>query len=110
MSQAPEQDVGALDASSRIVTAVAGDLTPHVAALEVAGPGGRGGGSAVVFTDDRLLLTHAHVGAGGAPAGGWGVSPGGAGPAIASAAPPPLPAVAGPPPRTPPPPPAELGD
>ena len=61
MSQAPEQDVGALDAYSRIVTAVAGDLTPHVAALEVAGPGGRGGGSAVVFTDDGLLLTNAHV-------------------------------------------------
>src|SRR3954451_8636550 len=61
MSSAPEQDIGALDAYSRIVTAVAGDLTPHVAALEVAGPGGRGGGSAVVFTDDRLLLTNAHV-------------------------------------------------
>src|SRR4051794_34542461 len=64
MSQAPEQDVGALDAYSRIVTAVAGDLTPHVAALEVSGPGGRGGGSAVVFTDDGLLLTNAHVVAG----------------------------------------------
>jgi S1-C subfamily serine protease len=64
MSSAPEQDIGALDAYSRIVTAVAGDLTPHVAALEVAGPGGRGGGSAVVFTDDRLLLTNAHVVAG----------------------------------------------
>jgi S1-C subfamily serine protease len=61
MSQAPEKDVGALDAYSRIVTAVAGDLTPHVAALEVSGPGGRGGGSAVVFTGDGLLLTNAHV-------------------------------------------------
>jgi S1-C subfamily serine protease len=64
MSSAAEQDVGALDAYSRIVTAVAGDLTPHVAALEVAGPGGRGGGSAVVFTGDGLLLTNAHVVAG----------------------------------------------
>jgi S1-C subfamily serine protease len=61
VSSAPEQDVGALDAYSRIVTAVAADLGPHVAALEVPGPGGRGGGSAVVFTDDGLLLTNAHV-------------------------------------------------
>jgi S1-C subfamily serine protease len=52
----------ALDAYSRIVTAVAADLTPHVAALEVRGPDGRGGaGSAVVFTGDGLLLTNAHV-------------------------------------------------
>ena len=62
MSSAPEQDTGAaLDAYSRIVTAVAADLTPHVAALEVRGPGGRSGGSAVVFTGDGLLLTNAHV-------------------------------------------------
>jgi S1-C subfamily serine protease len=51
-----------LDAYSRIVTAVAADLTPHVAALQVGGPGGSGGaGSAVVFTPDGLLLTNAHV-------------------------------------------------
>jgi S1-C subfamily serine protease len=51
-----------LDAYSRIVTAVAADLTPHVAALQVTGPDGRGGaGSAVVFTGDGLLLTNAHV-------------------------------------------------
>jgi S1-C subfamily serine protease len=65
---APDPDVGAgaLDAYSRIVTAVAADLTPHVAALQVSGPGGRGGGagSAVVFTPDGLLLTNAHVVAG----------------------------------------------
>jgi S1-C subfamily serine protease len=55
----------ALDVYSRIVTEVASDLTPHVAALQVTGPGGRGGaGSAVVFTGDGLLLTNAHVVAG----------------------------------------------
>jgi S1-C subfamily serine protease len=59
----------ALDVYSRIVTEVASDLTPHVAALQVTGPGGRGGtGSAVVFTRDGLLLTNAHVVA-GAPRG-----------------------------------------
>src|SRR3954469_20006847 len=51
---APES---ALDAYSRIVTSVAADLTPHVAALQVTG----GAGSAVVFTPDGLLLTNAHV-------------------------------------------------
>jgi S1-C subfamily serine protease len=63
MSVAPDFGTeSALDAYSRIVTAVAADLTPHVAALEVSGPGGRGGaGSAVVFTGDGLLLTNAHV-------------------------------------------------
>ena len=55
----------ALDAYSRIVTAVASDLTPHVAALQVPGDDGRdGAGSAVVFTGDGLLLTNAHVVAG----------------------------------------------
>ncbi|NYJ04047.1 S1C family serine protease [Petropleomorpha daqingensis] len=52
----------ALDAYSQIVTAVAADLTPHVAALQVTDSYGRGGaGSAVVFTPDGLLLTNAHV-------------------------------------------------
>jgi S1-C subfamily serine protease len=52
----------ALDAYSRIVTTVAADLAPHVAALEVTGADGRGGaGSAVVVSADGLLLTNAHV-------------------------------------------------
>src|SRR5919112_1502538 len=55
-------DDGALDAYSRVVTAVAAELTPHVAALQVTGPGGRGGaGSAVVVPGDGLMLTNAHV-------------------------------------------------
>jgi S1-C subfamily serine protease len=70
---APRRSVGramseneALDAYSRIVTQVAGELTPRVAAVRVRGRGrdGRateGAGSAVVFTDDGYLLTNAHV-------------------------------------------------
>src|SRR6476469_445093 len=63
MSVAPDPDVEpALDAYSRIVTAVAAEVTPHVAALQVTGRDGRGGaGSAVVVSADGLLLTNAHV-------------------------------------------------
>ncbi len=46
-----------LDAYSRTVATVAAAVTPHVASLRV----GRGSGSAVVFADDGLLLTNAHV-------------------------------------------------
>ncbi len=65
-SDASDLDTSALDAYSQVVTAVAADLTPRVAALEVfhRRPDGRlagGTGSAVIFTDDGFLLTNAHV-------------------------------------------------
>jgi S1-C subfamily serine protease len=61
-TEAGPRETAALDAYSRIVTAVAADLTPHVAALQVTDASGRGGaGSAVVFTGDGMLLTNAHV-------------------------------------------------
>lgn len=50
-----------LDAYSQIVSSVARDLTPRVAALRVRHGGREGAGSAVVFTDDGFLLTNAHV-------------------------------------------------
>jgi S1-C subfamily serine protease len=59
-------DAEALDAYSRVVTAVARDLAPSVANLRVRRRlrGGRtamGGGSAVVIAPDGYLLTSAHV-------------------------------------------------
>jgi S1-C subfamily serine protease len=59
-------DGEALDAYSRVVTAVARDLAPSVANLRVTRRlrGGRtavGGGSAVVLTPDGFLVTSAHV-------------------------------------------------
>jgi S1-C subfamily serine protease len=63
MGLLPEPDTAAaLDAYSQVVTAVAAELTPHVAALQVTTPGGGGGaGSAVVVPGDGLMLTNAHV-------------------------------------------------
>ncbi|WP_030948905.1 S1C family serine protease [Streptomyces sp. NRRL S-646] len=60
------QEQAALDSYSKIVTSVAVELTPKVAALNVAHRRSRGRfvmgtGSAVVFTDDGFLLTNAHV-------------------------------------------------
>ncbi|MGH3937177.1 MAG: S1C family serine protease [Pseudonocardiaceae bacterium] len=46
-----------LDSYSRTVSSVAAALTPHVASLRIR----HGTGSAVVFADDGLLLTNAHV-------------------------------------------------
>ncbi|GAB4586462.1 trypsin-like peptidase domain-containing protein [Nocardia sp. IFM 10818] len=50
-------DAAALDSYSRTVIAVARSVTPQVASVQTR----RGGGSAVVFTDDGFLLTNAHV-------------------------------------------------
>jgi S1-C subfamily serine protease len=55
-----------LDAYSQVVTTIAAELTPRVAALQVARRGRdgnfqAGAGSAVVFTNDGFLLTNAHV-------------------------------------------------
>src|SRR3954447_22446442 len=63
-SSAPE--AAALDAYSQVVTSVAAELNPRVAALEVTarrrdGAEARGAGSAGVFTNDGFLLTNAHV-------------------------------------------------
>lgn len=52
-----EPDRDAMDAYSRTVVDVAKSVTPHVASVQTR----RGGGSAVVFTDDGFLLTNAHV-------------------------------------------------
>src|SRR4028118_923008 len=70
----------ALYAYSQVVTAVAADLTPHVAALQVTGPDGRpGAGSAVVApgggrgptdADHRGRARAGTRGAVGAPGGG----------------------------------------
>jgi serine protease Do len=65
-SEERPSDEEALDAYSRVVTAVARDLAPSVANLRVTRRlrGGRtamGGGSAVVITPDGFLVTSAHV-------------------------------------------------
>ncbi|MFB7723747.1 S1C family serine protease [Nocardia sp. NPDC056100] len=50
-------EAAALDAYSRTVISVAQAVTPHVASVQTR----RGGGSAVVYTDNGYLLTNAHV-------------------------------------------------
>jgi S1-C subfamily serine protease len=51
----------ALDAYSQVVTTVAAQVLPSVAAVAVRTSRGAGAGSAVMFTDDGFLLTSAHV-------------------------------------------------
>jgi S1-C subfamily serine protease len=61
MASDPEAESGALDAYSAIVTSVAAQLTPRVAALRIRTRRGESGGSAVVLTGEGHLITNAHV-------------------------------------------------
>lgn len=66
LTRSTEAGVAALDAYSQVVVSVAEQLTPRVAAVQVAhrrrdGGIAAGAGSAVVFTNDGFLLTNAHV-------------------------------------------------
>jgi S1-C subfamily serine protease len=61
-----DDDAGALDAYSRVVTRVAERLLPSVASVRVmrrvrGGRRGEGAGSAIVISGDGFLLTSAHV-------------------------------------------------
>jgi S1-C subfamily serine protease len=61
MSTDPAAESAALDAYSAIVTSVAAQLTPKVAALRIRSFRGESAGSAVVLTGDSHLVTNAHV-------------------------------------------------
>ena len=61
MTTDPAAESGALDAYSAIVTSVAAQLTPRVAALRIRSRRGDSAGSAVVLTGEGHLVTNAHV-------------------------------------------------
>jgi S1-C subfamily serine protease len=61
MSTDPAAESAALDAYSAIVTSVAAQLTPKVAALRIRSRRGESAGSAVVLTGESHLITNAHV-------------------------------------------------
>jgi S1-C subfamily serine protease len=66
ITRSSDSGLAALDAYSQVVVSVAEQLTPRVAALQVAlrrrdGIITAGAGSAVVFTNDGFMLTNAHV-------------------------------------------------
>jgi S1-C subfamily serine protease len=66
LSEPSSPGSSALDSYSQVVTSVAAELNPRVAALQVSrrrrdGNFQAGAGSAVVFTNDGFLLTNAHV-------------------------------------------------
>jgi S1-C subfamily serine protease len=54
------------DAPARSVTDIAAAVSPSVASVQVRGPQGQGGGSAVIHRADGYLVTNAHVVAGAA--------------------------------------------
>ncbi|HUS22934.1 MAG TPA: trypsin-like peptidase domain-containing protein, partial [Aeromicrobium sp.] len=57
----PAREADAQDAYSAIVTAVAAQLTPRVAALRMQSRRGESAGSGVVLTGEGHLITNAHV-------------------------------------------------
>ena len=57
----PAAESAALDAYSAVVTSVAAQLTPKVAALRILSRRGESAGSAVVLTGESHLITNAHV-------------------------------------------------
>jgi S1-C subfamily serine protease len=61
MSTDSAAESAALDAYSAIVTSVAAELTPKVAALRIRSLRGESAGSAVVLTGESHLVTNAHV-------------------------------------------------
>jgi S1-C subfamily serine protease len=61
MTNDPGPEPGAPDAYSAIVTSVAGQLTPRVAALRIRVRRGESAGSAVVLTGEGHLVTNSHV-------------------------------------------------
>lgn len=61
MTSESDAGQGALDAYSAIVTTVAAQLTPRVAALRIRVARGESAGSAVVLTGEGHLLTNSHV-------------------------------------------------
>jgi S1-C subfamily serine protease len=61
MASDSEAERDALDAYSAIVTSVAAQLTPRVAALRIRSVRGESAGSAVVLTGEGHLVTNSHV-------------------------------------------------
>lgn len=61
MSSDFDDESGALDAYSAVVTSVAAQLTPRVAALRIRSRRGESAGSAVVLTGEGHLITNSHV-------------------------------------------------
>jgi S1-C subfamily serine protease len=57
----PASEREAMDAYSAVVTSVAAQLTPRVAALRMRSGRGESAGSAVVLTGESHLVTNAHV-------------------------------------------------